>query len=587
MAASEDLAPHRADDSEFAPIHRLVAEVAARCPDRTAVADEARALTYATLVQQAQAVASTLASRYEVGAVIGVQLGRGCELAVAMLGLSSAGMSALMLDIDGPRPWLQRFVESASAVAVIVDRDSEGFGAADLLHFDDFTATDRAPEVVDHHSGPDEVACLVQTSGSTGEPKLVRVPHRTWTFAARSQCSEHGIDENARGAWLFPAHTNVSASVVVWPFLISGAQLHVPSKEVVGDPPALAEWICENDITQFFAVAPLAEALARLEWPNSALELMLTGSDRVREWGREDLPFEIGNWYGANEVNIVTSSVIPWTQRITSATATADHRSGPPPIGRAWPGTTWRVVDELGDPVEPGAVGELWVGGEQIALGYLGARQTAAKFIPDSAGESGSSIYRTGDLVRVSSAGVFEHCGRVDEQIKVNGMRVEIGDVERVLLDQPGVREAAAAAVSGPDGRPQLVGYVVGDGVDGADVRRGMVDQLPTHMIPVAVMVLESLPRNRGDKIDRTSLPDPRETSDESEHLTASIAEIMADTLEAPSFSASTNFFLEGGDSLKAAKVAKELSRRLEREVDAKQVVLNPTPTELANHLES
>lgn len=580
---------------EFTPIHRTVAERAAQTPDALAVTDGSATLTYRELIERADELAAHLVRRgLSPGGIVALHLQRSGALLVAMLAVSQAGGGSLMLDVDGPQRWLSRFVDIARPVAWVMHESAapppfagDTFRlAADGSCVDPRDAEDAEdavgvefPEV-----GAEDLACLVQTSGTTGEPKLVMVPHRTWSYAAQTQQELHAITRDERGAWLFPSHTNVSVSVVVWPFLAAGALLSVPDEHLLAAPPELAGWIRDQGVTQFFAVAPLAEALARQDWPPSALRLMLTGSDRVREWGRPDLPFEIGNWYGANEVNIVTSSVVPWEQRITSATAGAVDRSGPPPIGRVWPGATWRVVDADDQPVSVGEVGELLVGGGQLAIGYHSPAKTAAKFVPDES-RPGERIYRTGDLVRVRADGVFEHCGRVDEQLKINGVRVEMAEVEAALLTCPGVREAAAAAVEIDSGRARLVGYVVCDrSIDDVELREWLSDALPAHMVPVAYVRMDKLPRNRGDKIDRRALPAPAAGGGAGDdELSDQVASVLADVLRRDSCASDDNFFLLGGDSMLATRAARDLTKQLGREVSVRQVLLHPTPRELTD----
>ncbi|UYM03635.1 non-ribosomal peptide synthetase [Solicola gregarius] len=589
---------------EYKPVHELVAQRAAEAPDACAVTDTAGAITYADLVARADRLAETLIrSGLTPGDTVAVQLRRSGAAIVALLAVSRAGGGALMLDIDGPRRWLEGFVEIARPVAWLAHDGAPappyagpviylgGDGTVTEVAPDLFTTGPEGPAIGTPYVGPEDLACLVQTSGTTGLPKLVQVPQRTWTTAARTQCQLHGIDASERGAWLFPAHTNVSVSVVVWPFLIAGGHLSVPPDDLIGAPAELVEWIAAERVTQCFAVAPLAEALAKQDWPPSALRLLLTGSDRVREWGRNDLPFEIGNWYGANEVNIVTSSVVPWEQRITSATAGRAERAGPPPIGRVWPGAQWRVVDPEGADVPEGRIGELLVGGDQLAIGYHSARKTAEKFTPDAdAVYAGQRIYRTGDLVRVRD-GVFEHCGRTDEQVKINGVRVEMGEVEAALLGCPGVREAAATAVETGTGRLQLVGYVVaepGGTVDSAGLRGRLADLLPAHMVPVAYVRLDALPRNRGDKIDRRALPAPETSGAEtSDALGGRVAAVFAGVLERESCAPDDNFFLLGGDSMRATRAARTLTSELGREVSVEQVIMHPTPRELSELIRS
>ncbi len=580
--------------AEFSPIHRTIADRAVETPDPPAITDEWTSLTYRQLMDHVDALAAALVRQgLRPGEVVAVHLQRGCALVVALLAVSRAGGASLMLDVDGPKQWLTRFVDVAGPVAWITHEDRtdppfEGSRYRLDVAGRRVGTDDAGPEVDFPDVGPEDLACLVQTSGSTGEPKLVLVPHRTWWYASATQQSSHAITREERGAWLFPSHTNVSVSVVIWPFLAAGAHLCVPDPTLLSSPEELAAWIRDQRITQFFAVAPLAEALAKLDWPPSPLRLMLTGSDRVREWGRPDLPFEIGNWYGTNEVNIVASSVIPWDGRITSATASEIDRSGPPPIGRIWPGVSWRVVDADDQPAAAGDVGELLVGGGQLAIGYHSARKTAEKFLPDEqATTPGARIYRTGDLVRVRADGVIEHCGRIDEQVKINGMRVEMAEVERALLACPGIKEAAAAAVETPSGRAQLVGYLVTtESVTDAELRRTLAEALPGHMVPTAFVRMERLPRNRGDKIDRRSLPHPAAVARSGDdRLTAAVTSVLARVMKVESYLPADNFFLLGGDSLLATRAARELSRELGRPVSAREILLHPTASELSDFL--
>lgn len=507
---------------EFVPVHRTIADRAVETPDAAAVTDEWTTLSYRQLVERADELARVLIrDGLRHGDIAAVHMERGAAILVALLAVSRAGGAALMLDVAGPKQWLTGFVEKARPVAWVTHEGSTEPPFTGTVHRLDtdgrltsgVTASDAADSAVPDFPDvvPQDTACLVQTSGSTGEPKLVMVPHRTWCFATATQRRLHWIGRDDRGAWLFPSHTNVSVSVVVWPFLAAGAQLSMPPREIVTAPRELAAWIRKERITQVFAVAPLAEAMARLDWPPCELRLMLTGSDRVREWGRPDLPFEIANWYGANEVNIVTSPLVRREERITSATATAADRAGMPPIGWVWPGATWRMIDAQGRPTAPGQVGELLVGGEQLALGYLSPRATAEKFRPDPhATRPGARIYHTGDLVRVRPDGALEHCGRLDDQVQINGKRVETAEVERAMLNCPGIQEAAVKAVESASGRPQLVGYLVTQTpVEDAELRRMLAEVLPRHMVPVAFVRMARLPRNRGDKIDRRALPHP------------------------------------------------------------------------------
>jgi amino acid adenylation domain-containing protein len=582
-----EAAPAGVDD--FRPIHALVDLVADAKPDAVAVSDESISLTYSSLVSQSQLLAGVLADRgVGPGQTVAVRMPRSVAMIVVLLAISRTGGAALLLDPEGPPDWLNNFVRSSSPCLCV--EPAGGYDSS--LSLPTLVVTESASPFDEHHTrswdggvevGAEHTACLVQTSGSTGMPKLVRVPHRTWTHAAAMQIEHHRISAQDRGAWLFPPHTNVSASVVIWPFLVVGAHLSIPLAGFASEPKALSEWLQAKGVTQCFAVAPLAEALARLDWPAGSLRMLLTGSDRVREWGRTGLPFEIANWYGANEVNIVTSSLLPWEDRITTHTASQQDRDGLVPIGRIWPGATFRVVGADGERVPAGEIGELLVGGSELALGYVSGRATADRFIPDvEAAEPGQRIYRTGDLVRQRADGAFEHCGRIDEQVKVNGMRVELAEVEAALLAVPEIDEAVVTAVETPSGRYQLLGYFVSE-VDLAelDVRGRLATRLPSHMVPTALIQLPKLPRSQGDKIDRRALPMPGEIQEPETEEDISVSKLMAEVLGIEECAPSDNFFLLGGDSMLAATLARQISAQAGKQIKPQDIVERPRVEDL------
>ncbi len=582
---------------DFQPIHERIDLVAKRTPAAPAVSDDEASLTYKELVSHSIGLASELVERgARPGSAVAVRMPRSVATIVTLIAISRIGAASLLLDPEGPPEWLAKFVRDSEPLLCVEPegaydiRVSQGLDVLDVTRLGDpLTGAAKVVSEGRVEIGPEHTACLVQTSGSTGVPKLVRVPHRTWTHAALTQIECHRISAHERGAWLFPPHTNVSASVVIWPFLVAGAHLSIPPAGLTSDPPALATWIRRERVSQCFAVAPLAEALARLDWPPSSLRMLLTGSDRVREWGRPDLEFEIANWYGANEVNIVTSALVPWANRITTHTASADDRDGLVPIGRIWPGATCRIVSPEGEDVPDGEIGELLVGGSELALGYVSGRATADKFVPDpSATEPGLRIYHTGDLVRRRADGAFEHCGRIDEQVKINGIRVELAEIEAAILSVPYINEAVVQAVETPTGRYQLVGYVVSPGeLDVTDLRDSLAARLPAHMVPSTVIQLPRLPRNQADKINRKALPlpwehlEPDPAANEAAHEQGSAATLMADILGIESCAPSDNFFVLGGDSMLAATLARQLTMYTGKKIRPRDIFEHPVVSEL------
>ncbi|MYS81155.1 non-ribosomal peptide synthetase [Embleya scabrispora] len=585
------------------PLGRLLADRAAATPDAVALAYRDEELTYGELDARADALAHRLlASGTTMGAVVGLCMPRCPELVVAMLAVHRAGAAALMLDPKAPDAYLGRFVEQAGARLVVTTNRFERTLPPEAQDVPVLAPAGRvpgpaAPERPLPEPGTDDPAFLVQTSGSTGTPKLVVVTHRGVAHAAMAQIRAHGVSAGERGGWTFPPQTNVSVSVVVWAHLIAGAPLHIAADEDLSTPEHLRDWLLSRGITQVFVVAPLAEALLGIAWPaRTPLRTLLTGSDRVRRWAPAELPFEVGNWYGANEVNIVTSPLIPRERPITSHTATARDRTLPPPIGRPWPGARLYVLDRDLRLVPPGVVGELAVSGPEQARGYLTARQTAERFVPDPFADApGGRLYLTGDLVRFRANGVLEHRGRADHQLKIAGMRVEVGEVEQALLAAEGVRAAAVAAPEDPRGVRRLVAYVVAsDGLDTHALRGELARALPDHMVPQLFLRLAALPLNSGDKIDRNALPTPDwgpatdarpDAGEERTAVEEALVRVWEEILYREHLGVHDDFFLLGGESLSAGRAVRLITERLGVVLKVRALMLNPTPAELAREL--
>ncbi|MFI6579540.1 AMP-binding protein [Embleya sp. NPDC050493] len=585
------------------PLGRLLAERAAATPDAVALGYRDETLTYGELDARADALAHRLlAAGSGPGTVVGLCMPRCPESVVAMLAVHRAGAAALMLDPKAPDAYLGRFLEQAGARLVVTTRRFERTLPPEAKHVLVLAPSGRVPgPAAPRRPLPEptsaDPAFLVQTSGSTGTPKLVVVTHRGVAHAALAQIRAHGVTAGERGGWTFPPQTNVSVTVVVWAHLVAGASLQIAADEDLSTPEHLRDWLLSREITQVFVVAPLAEALLGIPWPaRTPLRTLLTGSDRVRRWAPAELPFEVGNWYGANEVNIVTSPLIPRERPITSHTATARDRTLPPPIGRPWPGARLYVLDRELRLVPPGVVGELAVSGPEQARGYLTARQTAERFVPDPFGDvPGGRLYLTGDLVRFRADGVLEHRGRADHQLKIAGMRVEVGEVEQALLAAEGVRAAAVAAPEDPRGVRRLVAYVVASGgLDTHALRRELARVLPDHMVPQLFVRLDALPLNSGDKIDRNALPMPDWAPATGpgpaagEHRTAveeTLVRVWEEILGREHLGVHDDFFLLGGESLSAGRAVRLIAERLGVPLKVRALMLNPTPAELAREL--
>lgn len=457
------------------PVHRRVARHAEERPDAVAVIASAQ-LTYGTLVTRARRLAVELVRR---GAgpdrVVVVCLPRGLGTVLAPLAVLEAGAAYLPMDPADPARRRRATVADAGAAIVLTDsvhRDdfaspgSDGAAGVAVIDVDPYLSevVDSAPPALAASAvQPEQLAYVVYTSGSTGAPKGVGVPHRGLSHLVAWQESRWPVSPGDRGTSL----AGLGFDAIVWELwmtLAVGGTLVLPPDEIRLDPPALADWLVREGIHVAFAPTPIAERL--LAEPRMrdarALRVLLSGGDKLTQRPDDNLPFTYVNAYGPAENSVVSTmgEVAPVGQAL-----------GPPPIGRPLPGVIAHVLDDHMRPVPVGAPGELFVGGRGLAHGYRGRPGlTASRFVPDPfSATPGARLYRTGDRVRFLADGRLAFLGRTDHQIKVRGARVELGEIEAILAQHPGVREVAVVT-TGRDSDRALVAFVVpNEAVDGAE----------------------------------------------------------------------------------------------------------------------
>jgi amino acid adenylation domain-containing protein len=302
--------------------------------------------------------------------------------------------------------------------------------------------------------GASNLAYVIYTSGSTGRPKGVGIEHHSLTNLVNWHRATYNVTAESR-AMLLSAPAFDASVWEMWPYLSAGARLYVPSGEVRESPPLLLQWLAEKAITICFMPTPLAEIILEETLPaNLALKTLLTGADKLHLWPQPGLPFRLANNYGPTENTVVTT--FTWID-------SEEKRDALPPIGNPIANVRAYVLDKNLRPVPVGVAGELYVGGANLARGYLNQPGlTAEKFIPNPFGaDAGARLYRTGDLVRYLHDGQLEFLGREDEQVKVRGYRIELGEIEAVLGQHQLVREAVVVARPDAMGLGQLAAYIV------------------------------------------------------------------------------------------------------------------------------
>lgn len=568
-------------------------------PDALAIQHGEIRVTYAELNERANRLARVLLAN-GVGRqeVVAVHLVRSIEWVVSMLATLKAGAVCMSLDPKAPAERTARalaltgppvVLTSASGAAELSAR------AARVLVVGEAEATPGA-ETGDPGIPvePADLAFAMHTSGSSGKVKIVLAQHSWLTHGV-----SHGVAVNRtgpadRGSWLAPTGAGISVHEVCM-LLWAGASTHIAEPEVVASPPALREWLLDHGITQTFVITPVGEVLQSLDWPqNCSLRLMTVGGDKLNHWAPEGLPFEVTVSYGSLEAFQIANSLYPWDSRCTAATATADDRAAAPPVGRPLPGVRVHLLEEDLAPVAEGAMGEVWVDSPALALGYLAdPALTADKFRPNPFGAPGSRLYRSGDAGRLRADGVLEHRGRIDDVVKIRGHRVEVGEVEWALGRHPDVARVCVVGVR-EEGQNQLVACLVTRGpVTPGELRSHAVRHLQEFMVPVAYVLMDRLPVNTSNKIDRLSLPPAdwrkwrpaqpyREPRGE---IPRGLAGLYSELLAVDRVGADDNFFELGGDSLLAARLQTRIDGLFGVKVALRDLMAAGTLEELAGQV--
>ena len=492
---------------ELSGLHTLFEQQVARTPDAIALIQGERELTYAELDRRSNAVAWQLTDLgVKPGQLVAVRVARGTELVVAVLAVLKSGAAYLPLDPGVPESRWAFMIQDASAVALVGDdaalADRLGLRLVPVAATDGDPRARQAPPV---RAAADDVAYCIYTSGSTGNPKGVVVPHRGPVNLVRHYLrTRRSLRTLQWTSFGFDVHVQEMFTT-----LASGAALVLIGEDDRYDPDAVIAALRDHRVERLFmAFSPLTALLATMrrlpELP--ALREIVAGGEamvlthKVRDFLEAHPECRLFNEYGPAEASIVTT---------IHAVDPAEDR---PSIGRPVEGVVVRLLDEALRPVPVGAVGEIHLGGSAVAQGYIGRpEETERAFVPDP-GHPGGRLYRSRDLGRWRVDGTLEYLGRADDQVKIRGHRVEPGETEHVLADQPGVVDAVVVACADPGGDTCLIGYVVLEDSDPAVLARLMLDlgkELPIYLVPADLIPIEELPLDDNGRLDRGLLPEP------------------------------------------------------------------------------
>ncbi len=574
--------------------HRLFEAAARRSPQATAAAFDGASLSYGELNAAANRLARLLRRRgVGTDSRVAVAMERGPELPVALLAILKAGAAYVPVDPAYPAERI-RYVVGDSGASLVLRTDATRAAVAEVeadvlaVHLEcDLLARENTADLEDDPH-PQALAYVIYTSGSTGRPKGVGISHRALGIHNRAVVDRYGLSAADRAAQLTSIGFDISVEEI-FPTWAAGGTVVFRPESVAGYGAEFMAWLAREGVTVLNVptafwhawVADLAATQAALP---PSVRLTIVGGEKAQpaalaEWRRLDPRVRWINGYGPTETTV--------TATVHEPLGDAD---GEIPIGNALgEARTYVLSAELDEADE----GELCIGGPGVARGYLGRPAlTAERFVPDPfAAEPGARMYRTGDRARWNAHGELEFLGRVDDQVKIAGFRVEPGEVEAVLAEHPAVAQAAVLAREFDGTGVRLVAYAVprADGVDEAALRRWMRDRLPGYLVPSALVMLDALPLSAHGKIDRRALPAPDALdpplpgfSEPRGDTERAVAQAWREVLGISRVSADADFWSLGGHSLLAMQVLSRIRQRLGVELPVRALFDAPTVCSLA-----
>ena len=572
----------------FRPVAERIAAQAAAHPARDAVGHDDVRLTFGELDAWSNRIAHRL-RRLGVTADerVGLCVARSVELVAGVVGVLKSGGCYVPLDPSYPEERLRLMLEDSGARRVVTDRETaerlrDLFADRELVIASE--VPDESSDRVDAAIHPDQLAYVIYTSGSTGRPKGVGISHGALDRFLASMAERPGIAVDDVWLSVTSLSFDISALELLLP-LTTGARVEIASRDVVADGRKLSDLVARCGASIMQATPAGWTLLLEGGWSGRPGLKALCGGEAMPADLAAALKacgVELWNMYGPTETTIWSAAGrVDDNQFIT--------------LGEAIHDTQLCVVDDSGLAVPMGGVGELCIGGANLARGYLNRPGlTAERFVPSAYGAPGERLYRTGDLCRLRSDGTIEFLGRLDQQIKLRGFRIEPGEIEALLRSQDGVSQAVVAGRKDARGEMRLVAYVVVDAAAApapllaSQLREQLKTHLPDHMVPSAVVVLDALPLTPNGKIDRRALPAP-ETAVEAVAYVAprtptekALAAIWADVLGVEQVGAQDDFYLLGGHSLLAVRVVSRIGRAFARAISLQTLFTHPILADLA-----
>jgi surfactin family lipopeptide synthetase A len=573
-------------------IHQLVSAQAEKTPNATAVVDENCQLSYQELDERSNRLAAYL-QRRGVGTetAVGLYLDPSAEMLVCILGVLKAGGACVPLDPSYPSE-RHAYVLADSHLKCLLThsrlRLQVPANGAEVICIDSVVLGDESPNAVKASSRPEQLAYLIYTSGSTGRPKGVQITHANLVHSTHARSLYYGSDA---GRFLLLSSFSFDSSLAgIFGTLCQGGALVLTPGPVQRNLTQLAGLVERHQITHTLCVPSLYSLLleqAKTSQIASLRVVMVAGEPCPPELVERHfarLPqTALYNEYGPTEATV-------WSTVYKCRPGTTTEAVS---IGRPIPNTRVYVLDPYMNPVPVGVPGELYVGGAGVARGYLNQpAETREKFVLDIFGDKpGARLYKTGDLVRYLPDGNLEFLGRLDYQVKIRGLRIELEEIEARILEHKNIRQTVVTCRHPNTGEAELVAHVVPaepDYFDAEELKHFLGRKLPEAMVPSTFVKLERLPLMANGKINRRALTVPiqhapeREFSEPGTALESRLLELWQDVLGKQGFGVSDNFFDLGGHSLLIAKLLLRIEQRFGRRLSLADVFQSPTVRQLA-----
>ncbi|MGH9775271.1 MAG: non-ribosomal peptide synthetase [Candidatus Acidiferrales bacterium] len=577
-------------------VPQLVAAHAQNCPSAVALVAANKSLSYGELNSRANRLAHHLIM-LGVGpeVLVGLCFQRSIAFVVAALGILKAGGAYLPLDPDYPAERLSLLIKDAGLRFLVTGQclEAQFRGKCQRvigLDVEGNESGEPSPEYFGSNAQAQNLAYVIYTSGSTGNPKGVEITHDSLLNLIFWHQRSFGVTASDRASQVAGVGFD-AAAWELWPYLTAGASVHIVDEAMRHEPEALRDWIVAQRVTISFMPTPLAERTIALRWPPStSLRFLLTGADVLHCYPSSNLPFVLVNNYGPTECTVVASS---------GALLPCAKLEVLPPIGRPIANTQVYILDEKFQRVPIGEVGELYIAGAGLARGYLNRPDlTSERFIPDPFSEAPDQrMYRTGDLASFLRDGQISFHGRIDDQIKLRGFRVEPHEIVSTLNQHETVRASTVVARESEPGEKRLVAYVV-PATDrpptSQALREFLRSRLPEYMVPAAFVRLESLPLNLSGKVDRQALPAPSADNtlrDDSfvaprTAVEERVTELLAPLLGLEQVGVNDNFFMLGGHSLLGTQLISRIRDTFGIELGLRSLFEAATVKQLSERIE-